>query len=108
MSNMAIRVENLGKQYRIGGSQAGYRTIRESLVEAVQMSLRRLSSVVRGQPSVISHETIWALKDVSLEVQRGEVVDLAEEDPKTGAYCREVIRSLNAASCGIQPASFIF
>jgi lipopolysaccharide transport system ATP-binding protein len=76
MSDIAIQVENLSKQYRIGGPQASYKTIRESLTEAVQAPLRRLSSVVRGQSSVVSNETIWALKDVSFEVQRGEVVGI--------------------------------
>jgi hypothetical protein len=36
MSDIAIRVEGLSKQYRIGGPQARYKTIRESLTEAVQ------------------------------------------------------------------------
>ena len=80
MSDIAIRVENLSKQYRIGGPstgfpsttlrtgrtgpQVGYKTIRESLTEVVQASFRRLSSVVRGQSSTVSNETVWALKDV--------------------------------------------
>ena len=46
MSDIAIRVENLSKQYRIGGPQARYKTIRESLSEAVQAPFRRLSSIV--------------------------------------------------------------
>ena len=74
MSNVAIRVRNLGKQYRIGGPLARYKTIRESLTEAMGAPFRRLSSVVRGQSSAVSNETLWALKDVSFEVKQGEVV----------------------------------
>lgn len=76
MSEIAVRVENLGKQYRIGGPQKPYRTIRETLVEAVQTPFRRLASVMRGQSSRVSQETIWALKNVSFDVAQGEVVGI--------------------------------
>jgi len=76
MSDIAIRVENLSKQYRIGGSQVRYKTIRESLTEAVQAPFHRAAKLLRGEPygAAEMDQTIWALKDVSFEVKEGEVV----------------------------------
>jgi lipopolysaccharide transport system ATP-binding protein len=71
MSDIAIRVENLGKQYRIGLTPMRYRTLRESLVES--MSIRG-----RSERAAIKEEigTIWALKDVSFEVYKGQVLGI--------------------------------
>ena len=76
MSDIAIRVENLSKQYRIGGPQASYKTLRDVLTDALQAPFRRAAKLLRGQAygAAGMDETIWALKDVSLEVKRGEVL----------------------------------
>jgi hypothetical protein len=101
MTDIAIRVENLSKQYRIGGPQASYKTLRESLTDAATAPFRRLSSVVRGQSSTVSNETIWALKDVSFEVQRGEVVGI----PSTGSGQALAATGRGRRRCSICPAS---
>ncbi len=66
--NDAIRVEDLGKRYRIGGMPSGYRTLRDALVS----SLRRLSR--RDPPP--SKDTIWALRHINFNVERGQVLGI--------------------------------
>ena len=72
MSDVAIRIEGLGKRYRIGSPAMQYRTLRDSLVGAATAPLRWLRrSVQNGQDGLNS---IWALKDVSFEVKQGQVL----------------------------------
>jgi lipopolysaccharide transport system ATP-binding protein len=75
MAAPAIRAEHLSKRYQIGAAQGTYcyRTLRESLVDAVGAPLRRLRSLRGAAPA---EETLWALKDVSFEVQPGEVIGI--------------------------------
>lgn len=60
MPDLAIRVENLSKLYRIGAAQKRHDTLRDLIVDSVTAPFRR-----NGKQS--SNDTIWALKDVSFE-----------------------------------------
>jgi len=66
-----IKVENLSKQYRIGASQAPYKTLRETISETL---LSPFNGFRRNGKS--GDSTIWALKDVSFEAHPGEVIGI--------------------------------
>ncbi len=75
MSQSAIRVENLSKRYQLGAMEGGrrYQTFREALVQAARAPARRLRSLRGEEPS---ERMLWALRQVSCEVQPGEVVGI--------------------------------
>lgn len=76
MNNVAIRAENLGKMYRIGEKQAGYSTLRDTVVDIFFSPLRRARSLLRGEAASDLKQEIWALRDVSFEIPRGEAVGI--------------------------------
>src|SRR5438105_4856925 len=71
MGDVAIRVEGLGKRYRLGGPRERYSTLRDQLRKVLSLRglLRRAARAEHRPP-------FWALKDVSFEVQAGEVVGI--------------------------------
>lgn len=64
-----IRVQDLSKLYYLGRSTAAYSTLREAVMDMARLPLRYLRRAGETQ-------SIWALKDVSFEVESGDVVGI--------------------------------
>ncbi len=71
MSIVAIQAENLGKRYRINAYENRSRTLGRTLLDAAVSPFSYLRKSLQ-EPS--SAETLWALRNVSFEVRKGEVL----------------------------------
>lgn len=74
MSDISIRAENLGKQYRLGQYVSDYQTLRDVLVETASTPVKWLRRDRTQSADAATPQTIWALRNVSFELSRGQVL----------------------------------
>jgi lipopolysaccharide transport system ATP-binding protein len=76
MAEIIIRSEGLGKKYLIGHqTHERYQTLRDTVVRSTYRLGRTARDLLRGRPMIAGDEfeELWALKNVTFEIKRGEV-----------------------------------
>ena len=78
MSENAIELHKIGKQYHIGSKQSGHKSLQDLVTDALVTPFRRAGKLLRGRATGAADldQTFWAVRDVSLEVKHGEIVGL--------------------------------
>lgn len=76
MSDVALRVEGLGKKYQIGEIQQTYNRFGDQLTAALLSPFQRARRLLRGETSGASglDQDFWALKDICFEIKHGDIV----------------------------------
>jgi len=74
MSDVALSIHDLSKSFRIAHQRTGrpgYKTLHDELMTLPRRLINRLRPNGKA-----THETFWALRNVSLDVKRGEVLGI--------------------------------
>ncbi|MGI9315952.1 MAG: ABC transporter ATP-binding protein [bacterium] len=93
----AISVRALSKQYQIGSESVRGQTFREMLVGAVSSPLSRFKKLRRSDPDA---ESIWALRDVSFEVDKGEILGVVGKNGAGKSTLLKVLSRITAPTSG--------
>jgi lipopolysaccharide transport system ATP-binding protein len=94
MSDTVISVENLSKRYLVGHQRERYVALRDVIAREARNFTRKAVDAFHGRQIVQGDEVeeFWALKDVSFNVQRGEVIGIIG---KNGAGKSTVLKILS-------------
>ncbi len=96
MADVVIKIEGIGKEYLLGAHAKPYRTFREAVSSWARLPLWWRRNAGAKQKA----ETFWALKNLSFEVNRGDVVGLIGSNGSGKSTLLKILSRITEPTCG--------
>src|ERR687890_422511 len=100
--SVAIRVDQIGKQYRIGARQSRPRTMREAVARVIAAPMHNFRHLRTPGSLDGKHraDTIWALENISFELKVGEVLGIVGSNGAGKSTLLKILSRITSPTTG--------